>query len=389
MKKQLLRKIAASVSALALIASMNATAFAAELSSGVSITNELTVNINKTLTVSNPDLTSVDGPGMSYSYAISPAVPSDENGGTAVTDANNNTGTVHEGPQGGVTLVSSTVSFPVGTPVNASGQGTANTKSFTASSDLSRFTSPGIYRYKITETMDPADASSIGVSDTGDRDRYLDVYIENGETGLQVAGYTLHDKYNNKTDGFNGGSAGAGQPFTGAAKFETVNIVLENEVSGNMGNRNNQFPFEGKAADNGRSFYAKKGSAPESSSTDMIAGAASGSTVATTLANNEKYYISGLSKAALIDYTETNNTPDAYSVTITGGTPSGPTQVAQGGTKTMGQTAVSDSAVVKFTNRLDTVTPTGVVLRFGAPLLVIALGAVLMLMRLSGGIRER
>ena len=191
MKKSIISKLAASVFCLTLIATMSFSAFAADLSSGVAVTSDTSVNINRTLTVINPDLGSVDGPGMSYSYSIASVTPSADNGGTTVTDSDQHTGTVHEGPQDGVTLITSSVDFPVGTAVNASNQGAANPKTFQAATDLTKFTSPGIYRYKITETPNPADPATVGVSDTGDRDRFIDVYIGNGPDGLEVAGYTL------------------------------------------------------------------------------------------------------------------------------------------------------------------------------------------------------
>ena len=384
MKKNLFRKAAVCLAAMTLAFTFNMSAFAADLSSGVSVTSDLSVNISKVLTASNPDLTTVDGPGTSYSYALSTVEPSAENGGISVTDVNNNTGIVHAGPEGGVTLGTNTVNFPVGTSVNTSGEGAANTKYFTAVSDLSKFTAPGIYRYKITETPSPADVASTGVSDTGDRNRYLDVYIENGDNGLKVAGYTLHDRYNNKTDGFNGGAGGPGQPFTGAAEFETKNIILTQEVTGNMGDKSNQFPFAVRVTDNGRTFYAAKEKLPASQPDDQIPGSDSGSDISTTLSHQEKYYISGLSSVAYIDYTETNNTPDAYAVSIEGGTPSDPAKVTSGGTKNMGRTEVGQAALVKYTNKLDTVAPTGVAVRYGAYMLIIAAGILLVAFKYAG-----
>jgi len=381
MKKTLLKKLLAASLGMTLIISMSTAAFASELTSGVSVTDETSVNISKTLTVSNPDMTSTDGPGMSYSYSISSVVPSSDNGGVSITDADNHTGIVYYGPEGGVNLTTSSVSFPVGTEVNASQNGTENKKYFTASTDLSKFTSPGIYRYQITESPNPMDPTFVGVNDTGDRDRFLDVYIENGSDGLKVAGYTLHDRYNNKTDGFNGGSTGYGEPFTGAAMFETKNIILETEVTGNMGDRNHQFPFEGIVKDNGRSFYVKKGEVPQGLISEKAEGTVAGTLVSTTLAHGEKYYISGLSAAAVVNYTETNNTPDTYTVSISGGNPSEPEQITPNGEKTMGEASVNDSSRVIFTNDLETVSPTGVVLRYGYAMFLIVAGVLMVLFR--------
>ena len=381
MKKTLFKKLMASALGMTLIMSMGSLAFADDGPLRAAVYEKVPINILKTMTVSNPDLSSVDGPGMSYSYTISPVTPSDDNGGGTVTDSENRTGIVQAGPEDGVTLTSSEVNFDVGTPLNASQEGTGNDKFFTALIDSYKFPAPGIYRYRISETLSPQDPSAVGVSDSGDRDRYLDVYVENDSTVLAIAGCTLHDKYNNKTDGFNGGAAGPGQPFTGAAQMDTKNIVLEKEVIGNMGDKNNQFPFEGLVKDNGRSFYAKKEEAPKGDASDLVEGSASGTSVSTTLAHLERYYISGLSSAAVVNFSETNNTQNTYSVSIAGGKDSAEENIVPDGKKTMGDTSVNDSSTVKFVNKLDTVTPTGVVLRYSYAFFIIAAGILLVLLR--------
>ncbi len=366
MKKTFIRKLAVLSLCFAAVTATSISAYAADLTQGVAESSDTTLNITKTIKVTNPDLNSVDGPGMNYSYVIQPENPSQTNGGVTVTDPSDHTGTVHQGPTGGATLSVSGLSWPVGTAVDASAAGTDNTKTLQVTADVSKFSAPGIYRYKITETPSPADPASIGVTDEGDRVRYLDVYIVNSGTGLGIGGYTLHDGSNAK------------KTFDDAV-FETLNIILENEVVGNMGDRQNQFPFEGLVKDNGRSFFAKKSQAPQAVNDNKVPGEASGSGITTTLAHGEKYYVSGLSKVSNVNYTENNNTPDVYSVSIEGGTPSDPSPVAAGSSKTMGETAVTPAAYVKFINSLDAVSPTGVVLRYGAPLSVVAAGAVLMM----------
>ena len=86
-----------------------------------------------------------------------------------------------------------------------------------------------------------------------------------------------------------------------------------------------------------------------------------------------------------MDFTETNNTPDTYSVSITGGKDSESAPVISGGKKTMGEASVMNSETVKFTNKLDAVSPTGVVLRFGYAAFLILAGIVLVLLRKRSG----
>ena len=94
MKKSMIKKLAVTVISALTVITMSAAAYADDipLRGGNDGTS---VNITKEMSVSNPDLLSVDGPGAAYTYSIAPVEPSDGNGGTTVTDSNNNSATVH------------------------------------------------------------------------------------------------------------------------------------------------------------------------------------------------------------------------------------------------------------------------------------------------------
>ena len=373
------RKIATFVATLAMVVSMSATAFAANYAGDAIETSDTTLNIPKSLVVSNPNLATVDGPGLTYSYTLASVTPSATNGGTTITDKEtpSHTGTVHAGPAGGVSLTTASVAFPVGEDLNASASGTANTKNIVAAVDLATFgTTPGIYRYSITEAASVT-PETVGVHDTNNAEgRYLDVYIvRNANDQLEVGGYVVHD-----------GTTEAGAPASKRSfddsTFPTYNITLSKTVSGNMGDRAHQFGFAGTIVDNARSFYAKKETAPSAAATDKIAGAAAGSAVSTTLCHQETYYISGLTDQATVTYTETNDTSDVYQTGISGATGitnADPSAVAAGSTKAFSNAvnAKDNAAAVTFTNTLETVSPTGVVMRYGAPLLILAAAVVL------------
>lgn len=359
-----MRKLFAVALSLAMVLSMSAAVFAADNpATGSSIT------IEKNLKVSNPNLTSVDGPGLTMNYAIAPVAPAANNGGTTITDTASpaHTGTVHQGPAAGVTLSASSISWPIGTAVNASATGADNVKSITANVDLTKFSVPGIYRYKLTETVG-TDTSATGAEG---EDRYIDVYIKNAAsgTGLEVSGVVMHD-----------GSTENGKPAQkktfGDETFATVNITLQKTVSGNMADKNNQFPFTATTSDHGRYHYAKKAEAPTAVADNKKAEG----TESTTLAHTEMYYISGLSHEAAVAYEETNNTQDVYQTSITGGTASAASAVAAGATKAMASTDVDNSADVVFNNTLEEVSPTGVIMRFGPYIGMIVIAAALVLM---------
>ena len=336
--------IAVFTAALLLVVGSSAQIFAAGTS------NTGTISINKTLTVKNPTLTSVDGPGASYTYAVAPETPSASNGGTTVSDGTHSS-TVKAGPANGVTLAGSPIAFPVGTAVQASASGAANTKSITATADITKFSTPGVYRYKITETPS---LGSAGVVDNGTRDRILDVYIENGQSGLSIAGLVLHDANNNKLDGFD------------PAVFETVNITLKNTIGGAMGDKNHEFPFVASVSDNGRFYYVKKNEAPTNSDPNTTATSHN-----VALSDNQTFHINGISLNATVAYVETNDTSDTYEVNFTNGTASA---VSPNGTKEMTTIPVEANMLTVFENIFESTTPTNAVFIYGPYALIALLG---------------
>lgn len=368
-----IRKITAIAAALAMIFAMSSVALAAGSSNPANPTATGSIVIEKNLKVSNPDLASVDGPGLTMNYALAPVEPSADNGGVTITDnatPTPHTGTVHQGVASGLALDVESLTWPVGTAVDASASGADNVKSLTATVTPTAFPAPGIYRYQLTETVG-TDTSNTGAEGEV---RYIDVYIENGNDGQVCSGVVMHD-------GANANGKPSNKTTFGDETFETVNITLTKTVAGNMADRNNQFPFAGTVTDNSRYFYAKKSAAPTAIDENKIAGAASGSAVSTTLKHEETYYISGLSHEAAVTYTETNNTQDTYQTAITGGTASAASAVAPSGTKAMTSTDVDNAGAVTFTNTLESVSPTGVVMRFGPYIAMIVVAAALVAMR--------
>ena len=359
------KRIAVVVASLMLVLGMSATVFASETPSNANPSNGGTIVIEKNLKVKNPTLTSVDGPDAGFYYTVAPVAPAAANGGTTITDGTH-TATVHQGPADGVTLSASSITYPIGTAVNASATGADNIKSITATADISKFSAPGIYRYELTEEDD---LGNCGATDEGDNKRWIDVYVENGANGLTIAGMVMHD-----------GTVDASHKKTfDAAKFETVNIVLEKEVQGNMGDKNNEFPFQITLSDFGRYCYGHENEAPTAVDGDKITTPApvraAASPITVNLKHGDKYYINGLSHEAAVAYIETNNTSDVYQVAIEGGTASAASAVNPNNTKEMASTDVDSALSVKYINTFESVSPTGVIMRFG-PYIGMVLAAI-------------
>ena len=125
----------------------------------------------------------------------------------------------------------------------------------TATLDFSKvqFTEPGVYRYIITE-----EGTNQAITNDADLTRVLDVYVNDASTTdtdgnlikkLTIAGYVLHSNENDEPDvaaGENFGSAGSytdkkSQGFTNS--YDTSDLILRKEVTGNQASRDKYFEF--------------------------------------------------------------------------------------------------------------------------------------------------
>lgn len=388
--KKITKKFAVLTAAFAIFMAMSVSSFAAaSLNGGVYEGNDATLNIEKTVKVSNPSLTKVAGPGLQLAYTVAPATVAAT---TQVSDGAHGA-TVHAGPADGLTLTSAP-EFTKAELLNASAAGEANVKNIVLGCDITKFTAPGIFRYELKDTTTSEALSAAGVerSDDFDDTRFVDVYIvRNANDQLEIGGYVVGSDDNNDgnlqketfdtstketTDDNDTPNDPSDDTVTTEVKqtpdvFTTYNIVLEKEVTGSMGDRNHQFQFAMTLSQNngnglGRAFYAQKEGSISGTQPNQTADTTS---LSATLAHGEKYQIAGLTINDKIAYEETNNTSDTYKVSING-EDSG--DVAPGASKAMSPASVANAASTKFTNNLDSVSPTGVVMRFGAPLLVLA-----------------
>lgn len=150
------------------------------------------VNIIKEITVYNKDESFVYGPAITYTYTVVPASgtelvkitddTTDHASGTAVeTTAISGVTTeltVNGGTPGTVESAVGTLTWANTEILNASDDGTANTKPIPFDFSNVVFSQPGVYRYKITETTtSPATSAAAGVTTAANRVRYLDVYV--------------------------------------------------------------------------------------------------------------------------------------------------------------------------------------------------------------------
>lgn len=239
--------------------------------------------------------------------------------------------------------------------------GTSVSKDVTVTFPKDIFTSVGIYRYKITQTI-PAN-TGVEVKSSTTQYQYLDVFVQNkaGDTGLEVAYFVLASTANNtasstsytgKSDGFQN-------------TYNSHTLTVKKEVAGNQGNRNQDFYFpititnsEGTTK---KYNYTKTGGTGTFTFT-------SGTSQTISLKHGETIEITGLTAGDT--YTVSEDPADGYTTTYKIDT----------GNETPYTTALTDSIsadrTITFINTKNASTPTGVILTFMPYILMILAGFV-------------
>lgn len=388
------RKLIATMAAFAMTLTLGASAsFAASIGTGVAETNDTQITVPKGVTFINEDAVTSYGPGITYTYTVAPATTEDA---MTVTDAEDHVGTVHAGPANGLTLETPSITFGADETYTTSAAGVQATKNIVMNVDLSKFNRAGIYRYVLTDTTAKADLYAAGITrdDGYDTTRFIDVFVRRTATGFEVYGYALKTANGStiasteKDPGFVSESPAEDGDPVATDKYKTYNVTLTKTVTGTLGDFEHEFPFAITVSNNGHNYNAAKGDINAA----KAATATSATSLNTTLKHTQTYTIAGLSPHATVAYQETNDTSDLYEVSVAGSssaisvtadqtaktyavaagavsaydTENSATSVAAIGSKT-------NYEAVTYTNNLDEVSPTGLVLRFGAYAFLIAL----------------
>lgn len=397
------------------------------------VVQEKTVAIEKAIIAANPAETVIYGPAITYTYTVTPATTM-----TAVTDAQDDHASGEDAsalPMSGITTgvvvnggAAGTAESAAGTLawtndlLDASADGTDNTKTFTIDFSDVVFGGQGVYRYAITET---ASYDGTGVSQgTAGSVRYLDVYVKANDgytdgsaaTDWDIYGYVLLSSNDQnitatnasawKTNGFVSSDSAAGD----ADRYQTYNLTITKTVENDgyaLANKH-QFAFDVAFAGLSGNFQliAKvengTGAATATTEHETAAQTINGTAVSGVmkvggadalvtdgkdgsplLSNGASITYVGIPAGATATVNETN-TPNQVSYTVTivrdgadiysGNIAAG----AQGGTSTSNTTAVSVNAdtTVGVTNNLLLISPTGVALRFAPYFCMLAAGIV-------------
>lgn len=411
MKRTLQRLLSVTVSA-AMLVSLTGIVWADNLTDGVDEGSNkaavgTSITINKEIEVFNSGSATVYAPPITYTYTVTAA--SVTNGVQTVKDEDGVVGKVYAGDLDALTNTNdqATVTFVNTNSVTATTSGGVYfTNGFTLNFDPDEYEHSGVYRYVITQTT----GGFTGVTLSGDNVRYLDVYVrlattsDSASTDYVIYGYVLSkadsaafnvddsDISNRdatiKTNGFvHTGATNAGTDSSLTVdRYNTYNATITKNVTGAFGDKGHEFPFAFTltSAANGARVSASTTGSNLTGFTSGTAEIASGTLAGTVeLSDTKSVTISGIPNTSTLSVTETNDTYDIYKVstTSTNSVATDLTATAKDQNETATLSGIAPSALtsdvaVTFTNLLDTVSPTGLMLRIAPFAVLLAAGSV-------------
>lgn len=289
-------------------------------------------------------------PNADCKYTIAPAEASElTNTGMPAT----------AGVEGAVSLSPSSVNYSaegLSSEDNADGVTKTITAQMSVSLVTSRFAAPGIYRYKITQTPPELDGLNVVY-----KELFLDVYVENGNSGLVAKGCTLST------------AAGSGSKISGFEnKYVTHKLTITKVVAGNQGDKNKDFEFTVtiKGAD-GETY--KYGTVKNGVTTMNKTTTKSGATFTETLKHGESVIVYGLSSEDKFAVTEADYHGDGYKTSY---------KIGDGTNSTEGSSIAEEAigaydTTVIFTNTKDATVPTDVIRTVAPYVAIVAFAAVM------------
>lgn len=189
--------------------------------------------------------------------------------------------------------------------------GDEKTKNVDLTLDASKFTAPGIYRYKVTENDFNYTGMGMNPYDGVDKDEttyYLDVYVENGEgeTFSPAINYVVVSKYNTESEKLEK----ADLEFNNA--YTANDLKVTKVVSGNQGDKEKEFTFNviinGAVGEKYNTDYYLEGSeSPEVFEANT--------NYQITLSHDESINIYGLSENDTYTVVEVDANKDGYTTT--------------------------------------------------------------------------
>lgn len=380
MIRNTLKKMTGIALTIGMILSMGATAFADSTQP-----QSIAIEIRKDVMIYNTSGHIIDAPEIAFNYELTTVDPQNA---AVITDSQGNSATVKAGVAGAVTLSDSSLNFSTEEAKKATEGHEYNeasnvkyTKSFSVIADAAKFPAAGIYRYKLSDVTSAEALERAGIVRDAHyiADRLLDVYVSNGADGLYISGTILFSD-GAKVSGFDTDSEAV------ADQYHTYNLDIVKNVDGAMGDKTHDFQFSiATEANSASEIFYQVDNADEASATI-------GNNIAAMLHHGQTLHIYGLPQSAKYIVTETNNSYDTYTVTISdnkGDTHFAEAAVARNNSAAtekialvsgysvneVGQQAMESITVLNF---LNAISPTGVALRVAPYAIMLIAGTFLL-----------
>lgn len=359
-----MKRIGALAMVLALVLALGVTALAAdlgELNDGSNTTNVDSFTINVIL---NKDA-NVNSPANTVTFTLAPA---------ADTDVAN---PYKVGPTGGIYFGTGddTATFPVN-PETAQ-----CTQTITVTTDNTKFTAPGVYRYKITETT-PLNKADLGFATADKTEKYIDVYVKSdGGTGYIVYGATMGDSYDDTTKALADKDSDFNISYTtddggtpivpGDDTPKSYDVTVSKVITGGAADPDESFDFtltvKGLAAAAGVDVTVEKSGA---TGADTLTLAADDADYTYTMKGGDSFTLKGLPKTLALEVLETVSGLDGYDTDITFANMNSTSSSGRTASGTVKGDNNNPVGTITFTNTRTTISPTGVVM-FVAPLVIL------------------
>ena len=391
----------------------------------------------------------VHEPNVTYTYSIAKVDPNAADAakleGVTVTDQEEDhesdtavTAVVYNGVSDAVVFTGNTAAFSSNETINnVNTAGAVASRTLTLDFNPSAFPHAGIYRYLITETdlvagADEAEASgraNAGVTSGADykATRILDVYVRNeydndNNTSTRVIyGYVMFEggagtsitPATAKSNGYVQKEAGSNEDVD---YYNTYNLKVEKKITGTLANANNEFPFQvvfngvnnsSAAIDYIWNMDGSAQTAVQATISKDKAGSTIGTLAATgsVLKLDDSDYVTfyGIPAGTTAIVNEFNNTYDVYSAAVAADEENNKafnydkenvaSMTAAKATEAISNNTTKEAigtadSTVTFTNNMEVISPTGVVMRFAPYALILAAGMVLMVVAMKRKVKR-
>ena len=333
-RTNLAKKLTAMAMTGAMVMSMGMTAFAAD---GIE-----SIDVKKTVTTDG----NTYAPNTTFTFTIAEGEADTVSGKT-----------VYAGVAGGLTM-SEGIEFTADSNADTAAE---YIKSGAITVDATKFTTPGIYHYVVSET----EGTYEGI--TYDKTSYdLYVYVENVGGEIKVAGVTA-----SIPEGEGNPEKATEIAFTndyGKTNNTVHSVLITKEVTGNQGDKTKEFSFslsvDGDEGELYKVVYTNQ--MDEEIVTYLTSGAEAASY---TLKNDESLQIYGLSAGDTYTVTEADYSGDGYTTTVN-----------EEETNTKTGTTAEGNVTVAFENNKNVTTPTGIAMTFAPYALMVVFAGVFAVM---------